>query len=507
MQRKYPLGIQTFSEIREVGYVYVDKTEQIDRVVSAGKYYFLSRPRRFGKSLTLSTMHDLYRGRKELFTGLWAEKNWDWTNRKRPVVWLKFSSYPPLEYGLSRAIHDMMNDQAAEHGLDIGDENTSVGNRFRSLLQQLSARDGKVVVLVDEYDKPLIDVIENVEVIDKRREILKSFYAILKDADPYLELVFITGVSAFARVSIFSDLNNLTYLTLHERAATLVGITQQELYDTFAPELETVDKAELRRWYNGYSWNGRDFVYNPWSVLSFMDQRRIANYWFLTGTPTFLVKLMKSASLYKLPQFEGDVVSLTTFDPAAPDLLPLLFQTGYLTVKTPPDSIGWYELDYPNLEVRESLDRMLLAGYTSAPAAASGSRSANLIRAFQRGDLDAVRDAINATLASIPYDHWKGQNEFFFHVVTYLLFRLAGVHLETEVHSAKGRADLVVATSRAVYVIELKVDEPASTALTQVMERGYLQPYLTDARPKYAVAATFSSETKQLENWVVGLIN
>ena len=322
MQRKYPLGIQTFSEIREGGYVYVDKTEQIDRVVSAGKYYFLSRPRRFGKSLTLSTMHDLFRGRKELFTGLWAEKNWDWANQKRPVVWLKFSSYPPLEYGLTRAIHDMMDDQAKEHGVDIGDNNTSVGNRFRSLLQQLSARDGKVVVLVDEYDKPLIDVIEKVEIIDERREILKSFYAVLKDADPYLELVFITGVSAFARVSIFSDLN-LTYLTLHERAATLVGITEQELYETFAPELETVDKVELRRWYNGYSWNGRDYVHNPWSILSYMDQRQIKNYWFMTGTPTFLVKLMKHAGLYKLPHFEGDEVTLSTLDPAAPDLLPL----------------------------------------------------------------------------------------------------------------------------------------------------------------------------------------
>ena len=412
MQRKYPLGIQTFSEIRRGNYVYVDKTEQISQVVSKGKFYFLSRPRRFGKSLTLSTMHDLYRGRRELFEGLWAEKNWDWKNKLRPVIWLKFASSGYQTIGLEAALLKMVQETAEHYTISLKEENYV--HAFRELIHQLADRDGKVVILVDEYDKPLIDAIENIAVIDERRTILKSFYSVLKDADPYLELVFITGVSAFARVSIFSDLNNLTYLTLHERAATLVGITEEELYTTFEPELQAADRAALRNWYNGYSWNGRDRVYNPWSILSYMDQRVVKNYWFMTGTPTFLVKLMKQHGMYRLPTLEGDELELTTLDPAAPELLPLLFQTGYLTIATPRDTLGYHQLDYPNLEVRESLDRMLLAGYTSSPSSESGSRSASLIRAFQRGDLDAVRDAINATLASIPYDHWQGQNEHFF---------------------------------------------------------------------------------------------
>jgi hypothetical protein len=293
---KYPIGIQDFRELREGGYVYVDKTKHLHRIITGGKFFFLSRPRRFGKSLLLSTINELYKGSKELFQGLWIENHWDWEGEHRPVIWLRFASFNYKDNELKAAIQNGVEKAAESMGIELN--NRELAHPLQDLIQKAHHRFGKkVVLLIDEYDKPIIDYLDEPEKAEANRDTLKWFYSVLKDSDPYLELVFITGVSAFSKVSIFSDLNNLYNLSLVAPARTLLGITQEELEHYFAEPLKTVDKKEVRRWYNGYSWGGTEKVYNPFSILSFFrGGGEYRNFWFETGTPTFLVKEMKKRS-------------------------------------------------------------------------------------------------------------------------------------------------------------------------------------------------------------------
>ena len=305
MQR-YPVGIQDFSEVRKGGYLYVDKTSFIEKLFIHGKYYFLSRPRRFGKSLFLSTMDYLFQGRRELFEGLHIDDKWDWS-KTNPVIKISFSNIGHKLNGLEKAIDDSLEAIALSYHHVFKIEK-SIDQKFKELIEVLSVQFGPVVILIDEYDKPIIDYLgtDTPKAIENR-EILKAFYSILKDADPYLKLVFITGVSKFSRVSIFSDLNNLQDLTIANTFESICGISQEELESNFAEELQTYNSQEIKRWYNGYSWGGTQKVYNPFSLLNFFaGDKRFKNYWFETGTPTFLINLAKQASLY---DFEGTRVS------------------------------------------------------------------------------------------------------------------------------------------------------------------------------------------------------
>ncbi|RMG83028.1 MAG: AAA family ATPase, partial [Bacteroidetes bacterium] len=299
MKQKFPLGIQTFSEIRENDLLYVDKTEAICNLINAGKYFFLSRPRRFGKSLTLSTIKALFQGNKDLFRGLWAEKNHDWKTT-HPVVHFSFSSIGYKELGLENALHRQLDELAGDFHIVLTEEGLS--RRFREFIKKLAA-DHQVVLLIDEYDKPIIDYLDDMPQARANQQMLKTFYSVLKDADPYIRFLLITGVSKFSKVSIFSELNNLTDLTLHPRFSTLTGYTQGELEYYFAEDIDALtdilalDRNELvdliKEWYDGYSWDGKNFLYNPYSILSFFDRGQFGNFWFSTGTPTFLIKLLK----------------------------------------------------------------------------------------------------------------------------------------------------------------------------------------------------------------------
>ncbi|HMQ47961.1 MAG TPA: AAA family ATPase [Saprospiraceae bacterium] len=509
---KYPIGIQDFREIRTDGYVYVDKTQHIHRVLDSGKYFFLSRPRRFGKSLLLATMNELYCGSKELFEGLWVYDKWDWEANKRPVVWLKFASQGMKSMGLVPGIHHMLDAEAARLGVIL--EAVDYSQKFKQLLQLVSLKyDRKVVLLVDEHDKPIIDFLDDVPQAETNRDVLKSFYSILKDSDALLEKIFITGVSAFSRVSIFSDLNHLTNLTIKQVAHTLLGITQAELQRYFTSTLQSIaNKRKLTleeisdqtaRWYNGYSWGGEERVYNPFSLLSFLNSGEFHNFWFETGTPTFLVKEMKKQHYYNVQRTRTTENRLTAFDVAQLNPITVLFQTGYLTIVeyVPEDRL--YTLDYPNMEVRQSLEQNLLSDYLNFPLEDPQVRVVNLRDALRHQDLNEVFEILNATLAGIPYDLWHKEDEHFFHALIHLTFSLLGTYIRSEVHTARGRCDALVETADHIYAFEFKLDKSAAEALQQIHDKGYLAPYADSHKKIIAVGANFSSETKQIEGWLV----
>lgn len=505
---KFPIGIQDFRVLREGGYVYVDKTERIYSIVSSGKYFFLSRPRRFGKSLLLSTMNELYSGSRELFGGLWIENRWDWEWNQRPVIWLRFGSHGLRTQGLEAAIHHMLEAAARQLGVTLREKAYDL--KLKELIVQIGIDRG-AVLLIDEYDKPIIDYLDDLPQAEANREMLKSFYSILKDCDPYLELVFITGVSAFGKVSIFSDLNNLYNLSLSERAEHIVGITQQELEANFATALrQTALKNDLtfaallkkvRLWYNGYSWTGKSKVYNPFSLLSFLSGGQFRNFWFETGTPTFLVKEMKKRCYYDVRSIRVSQNKLTAFDYARLDPITVLFQTGYLTVTdfVPEDNL--YTLDYPNLEVRQSLEQQLLTDYLDSPVEDPLARVVNLRDALRQGNLAKVIEIINATFAGLPYEQWGQANEHFFHAIVHLTFSLLGAYIHSEVHTAGGRCDALVTTDRFIYAFEFKLDRSAVEALEQIKEKNYLAPYADWPHEKVAVGVNFSKKKKQVIEW------
>ena len=508
---KFPIGIQDFRELREGGYVYVDKTAQIHRILTGGKYFFLSRPRRFGKSLLLSTIKELYAGSRELFEGLWIEDHWDW-GHTNPVIHIKFASFKYKDNPLKEAIQEGLAPEAARLGIELAEGDFV--NPLEDLIIKAHQKYGrKVALLIDEYDKPIIDYLDDVEKAEENRDTLKWLYSIIKDSDPHLELVFITGVSAFSKVSIFSDLNNLYNISLTNLAEDLLGITQEELESTFeAPMRQAAEKNKLsfeelrekvRRWYNGYSWTGENKLYNPFSLLSFLSGKRFQNFWFETGTPTFLVKEMKRQAYYDIGETMATANDLNNFDLQRLNPITVLFQTGYLTIThyEPEDLL--YTLDYPNVEVKHSLQEILLNEYLDYPRQGALPRVVELRNALRQKDMGRVITIINAAFAEIPGELWKGKTEHFYHAVTHLLFSLLGTYIRSEVRSAKGRCDALVQTEDHIYAFEFKLDKSAEEALQQIREKGYLAPYADSPKEKIAVGVNFSSAERQVVEWKV----
>jgi Predicted AAA-ATPase/PD-(D/E)XK nuclease superfamily len=509
--KKLPIGIQTFSEIREGGYVYVDKTKQIYDLITSGKYFFLSRPRRFGKSLTLSTIRAIYEGKKELFEGLWIEDQWDWT-QTRPIIHIQFNEIGYLENGLPTALHKTVDEHAAIHGITLTPD--SFDQKFRQLIQKLAAEKGKVVILIDESDKPLIDYLdkEQLPTAFEHQRLLKSFYSVLKSADPYIELLMITGVSKFSTVSIFSDLNNLIDITLDKSVADLVGYTQTELETHFSEWVELCVKeglspdresllTKIKKWYNGYTWDTRTFVYNPFSMLNFFRMRSFEDYWFKTGTPTFLIKKLKEADYYNLNDLR---VTRQVFDSYALDnleLRSLLFQTGYLTIrKYDPDS-GIYTLRYPNQEVEEALSSHLIGALLHRPPADSASPVVDIRDAFFRNDLAKVVLIINAMLKDVPSLLLDDKKEHFYHALVHLHFRYLGFFIQSEVHTSDGRMDAVVHTPTHIYLLEFKIDQSAHAALAQIRQKAYADRFQADGKIVVGMGVNFDTAKRRVSEW------
>ena len=512
--RKYPIGQQYFRGIRERWFVYVDKTRIIHTLIESGDYYFLSRPRRFGKSLLLSTIEEIFSGSKELFHGLWIQNHWNW-EQKHPVIHLSLSQINYQKLGLSEALNKEL--VLIAKGLGITLEEAELKDKFRELIQKASSQES-VVILIDEYDKPIIDYLDDPNKAEGNRQVFKEFYSVLKDASKYIRLLLITGVSRFAKVSIFSDLNNLRDITLSPAYATIAGITQEELESNFAEEISELQKTkpgilnDLKIWYNGYSWNeGAGKVYNPFSLLNFMADRKFENYWFQTGTPTFLIKEVQTNPAFAFLEEElkvsnealNDLFGKTNAGAGWEHMNPvtLMFQTGYLTIKSYDSNTEFYTLGYPNREVKVSVLTWLVSAYSGRELGRVRPTVNELGNAFISNDIPKVIKIIDTLFSTIPNPLWIGARESFFHGLLHNTFQLLGINLESEAHSSNGRSDMIVKTSTHIYILEFKLDGNASEALEQVLQKGYLRPYQLDPRQKTAVGINFSSAKRQVEGY------
>ena len=505
-RRRLPIGIQTFREIREQDCYYVDKTTFIRRLLDEGKHYFLSRPRRFGKSLFLDTCKELFEGNKTLFEGLHIHDHWDWSLR-HPVLRLSFGGGNFTEPG---SLQDNLMDQltAIERREGLVSEYATAPRRLASLLEALHAQAGQpAAVLIDEYDKPILDALETPEVARANRDFLRGLYSTIKDSDADIRFSFMTGVSMLSKVSLFSGLNNLIDITLDSKYSAICGYTEGDLDDVFAPELPDLDRDEIRAWYNGYSWLGEEKVYNPFDILLLFRNREFEAWWFETGTPAFLVETLfkRRVSSLSLDNMLGSSDLLSTFDVDHIATEALLFQTGYLTIRRTERrrTRTYYRLGYPNLEVRQSLNESLLKHLTGNPQQ-EVEHSAELHDLLLANDFAGLEALFHAFFASIPYE-WYTSNDIanyegYYASVFYSYFAAVGLDITVEDSSSHGRLDMAVRFNGNVYLFEFKVVEmaPEGAAMAQLKERRYADKYRGLGEPIHLVAVEFSRETRNL---------
>ena len=509
LRKKLPIGIQTFAKIREGGsaYYYVDKTLHILRLIDEGSHYFLSRPRRFGKSLLLDTIAELFEGRRELFGGLHADRHWDWS-QCFPVIRISFGGGVLRDRAeLDQRLNELLRSLARRFGIECAD--SSVPGRFSELIQALHARSGqRVVVLIDEYDKPILDNITDPEIAHQMRDGLRNLYSVIKDEDSHIRFAMLTGVSKFSKVSLFSGLNNLKDITVDARYSDLCGYTDEDVDTVFAPELPGLDREEIRLWYNGYNWTGRS-VYNPFDLLLLFDSRELRPYWFETGTPTFLVDLLLQRQTFapELEQFVALESLLSSFDVDEIATEALMFQAGYLTIGSVQRIGGQprYTLRYPNQEVRSSLNNVLLRRYLPDNAAVMRN-TGRLYELLLANDFSGLRTLFTAFFASIPNDWYRNSPiarfEGYYASVFYSHFAALGLDIRLEDVTNKGRIDMTVLFNGNVYLFEFKVVEqaPDGHALQQIKDRGYADKYRARGETIHLIGVEFS----QAERGVVG---
>ena len=525
---KYPIGIQTFEQIIEDGYVYVDKTDLVYSLANEGKIYFLSRPRRFGKSLLISTLENYFLGRKELFKGLKIdalEKEWN----VYPVFHVDFNGADFTEDGvLEKRIESYIFDWETQYGLPHSEMKDS-GLRFQKILQEAHRQAGRrAVVLVDEYDKPILDVLDRnlkinfqgneMTLEERNRNILKGFYSTFKAADRDLQFVLLTGVTKFSQVSVFSGFNQPEDISMSPEFEALCGITEEELYSVFEEPIRkmaaeygcSVDEMKLRlkKQYDGYHFSKRmTDIYNPFSLLNSMKKSDLQEYWFKTGTPSYLIRLLRHFK-ENLNELTGKYYSPKEFDDYKADVerpLPMIYQSGYLTIKDYDRDMNTFLLDFPNDEVKEGFVSLVASNYFGLKDDADGwVRDA--VMALRKGELDKFRELLTSFLASIPYSMRRKEDERererYFHYTFYLILRLISVYtVYTEKQQSQGRVDCIIETKDYVYIFEFKLDGTADEALRQIEERGYARPYAADQRPVYRIGVSFSSETGTVEDW------
>ena len=506
-RRKLPIGIQTFREIREDNCYYVDKTAWIRRLLEEGKHYFLSRPRRFGKSLFLDTLKELFEGSEALFEGLAIRDHWDWSLR-HPVLRLSFGASHFKEPG-----HLHLNLMAQLDGVErrasvASSKYTTGPERFAQLLEALHECSGqRVAVLVDEYDKPILDALEAPDIARANRDYLRGLYAVIKECDAHVHFTFITGVSKFSKVSLFSGLNNLEDITLDPRYSAICGYTEADLDTVFAPELPGLDRDAIRHWYNGYSWLGEEKVYNPFDILLLFRNRKFNAWWFETGTPAFLVETLfrRRVTSLSLEGMLGGNDLLSAFDVDHIGTEALLFQTGYLTITAEEDLGGepLYRLGYPNREVRQSLNRSLLR-YLVKDATRQMANQVRLYRLLEANDFAGLEALFHAFFASIPYE-WYTNNDIaryegYYASVFYSYFAALGLDIVVEDSTSHGRLDMAVRFNDNVYLFEFKVVElaPAGAAMAQLKEKRYADKYRGGSQPVYLIGVEFSKDTRNV---------
>ena len=509
---KYPLGIQSFESLRNDGYTYVDKTALVYQLVSQGKYYFLSRPRRFGKSLLISTFEAFFKGQKALFDGLaisQLEKEW----KEYPVLHIDLNA---KDYTAPEAVDEELNKHLEYWEKAYGDEykDRKPEERFQHVIDKIFEKTDKpVVILVDEYDKPLLQTMDNRELQDAHRRQLKAFYSVVKTMDAKIRFAFFTGVTKFSKVSVFSDLNNLTDITMDQRFATLCGITEHEIRNQFDGEVQLMGEAnamnkdecytKLKMLYDGYHFCEHSTgVYNPYSLLNALSSRQFRDFWFETGTPTILVEALKHNS-YNLGQLTHEEVTadlMGSIDSMDVNPVPLLYQSGYLTVKGYDSEFAVYHLGFPNKEVERGFTRFLIPYYTPVKEQQSPMFVVNYVKDVREGHPRQFMQRLEALFAGGNYQI-VGDTELYFQNALYVIFQMMGLYTDVEHHTTDGRIDMLVKTANYIYIIECKIDKSAEEALQQIEDKQYAKPFEHDGRTIFKIGINFSSKTRRMDGW------
>ena len=509
-----PLGIQGFEKIRQGGYLYVDKTSIISQLVSTGSYYFLSRPRRFGKSLLLSTLHAYFNGRKDLFEGLAiAEQEREW--KQYPILHLDLNTE---DYEKPDALRNKLDAVLCEWEQSYGSNPTekSLPLRFEGIIKRACKITGeRVVILVDEYDKPLLQTIGNEALQDDYRKMLKAFYGALKSDDQYIRFAFLTGVTKFGKVSIFSDLNNLTDLSMNWQYYNICGITNEELDGFFMPYIEqmavqnqmSVDEVrnKLRSMYDGYHFTEESpGVYNPYSLLNTFYTMRFGSYWFETGTPSYLVELLKISN-YNLERMANEQTTaevLNSLDITSASPIPFIYQSGYLTIKGYDSRFKLYRLGFPNEELEEGFLKYLIPYYTPFNEVEAPFQIAQFVREVEAGETEKFLNRLKSFFADIPYDLVRDLENHYQNVL-FILSKLLGFYVQAEYHTSEGRIDMVLKTADYVYVFEFKLDGTAEDAIRQINDKSYVLPFNPEDRHIVKIGLNFSTQTRNIEKWLV----
>ncbi len=512
--RIYPIGIQNFEKIRVDGYFYVDKTALIYQMVKTGGYYFLSRPRRFGKSLLISTLEAYFSGKKELFEGLAMEKlEKDWI--KYPVIHLdlnvkKFDTVDDL----IRLVDRQLLVYESQYGSCSKDE--TIDDRLVTLIRLAAEKTGqRVVILVDEYDKPMLQAIGRDELQEEYWNTLKAFYGVLKSMDGYIKFAMLTGVTKFGKVSVFSDLNNLDDISMRQIYVDLCGISEQELHDNLESELHELADAQgvtydeickkLRDYYDGYHFTYNSIgIYNPFSLLNAFKYQEFGSYWFETGTPTYLVELLKKHhyDLHRMAHEETTAEVLNSIDSTSDNPIPVIYQSGYLTIKGYDVEFGNYRLGFPNNEVEEGFIKFLLPFYASVNTVEASFEIQKFVREIRSGDYESFFRRLQSFFADTPYELVRDL-ELHYQNVLFIVFKLVGFYVKAEYHTSEGRVDLVLQTDKFIYVMEFKLNGTAEEALRQINEKHYALPFERDGRELFKIGVNFSAETRNIEKWLV----
>jgi hypothetical protein len=512
--QKYPIGIQTFSDLREGGFVYVDKTEYIMPLIEGSKYYFLSRPRRFGKSLLLSTLSDIFKGNKHLFKDLWIEDKINWDEYNFPVIHLSFASMGDTPEMLAESLIFELKRIAKKYDLVLESSHYTV--LLRELITGLHDKfNKKVVILIDEYDTPIVNHLgTNLQQAEENREFLRKFYVIIKDYDKSIRFMFLTGISRFSRMSIFSALNQLNEISMDSEYGAICGYTQSELLHYFMPRIKeiavklnmTEDACieKITKWYNGFCFSrtATPTVYAPFSTLLFFQKAHFFNYWSNTGTPTFLVKMLNKDFDYDLDDTILDEGVMESFDLSNIYYRTVLFQTGYLTIKESLPN-NRYKVGFPNHEVRESLLAFILDDYLNKPQVKSGLLLGNIKELLIEGKTEEVIQNIHQLFSKIPNELFRQHYENFYHAIIFTAFKLLGCNIQCEVSHAKGRIDALVHTPQYLYVFEFKVDASAQEAMKQIKEKNYATPYLGSGKKIILIGINFTEEARGIQESIV----
>ena len=511
---KYPIGIQNFESLREDDYVYVDKTLLIYKLANEGRYYFLSRPRRFGKSLLISTMAAYFSGKKELFKGLAMEKlEKDWTVYPVLHIDLNTGKYDS-EDSLYHVLDDFLAKLEAVYGTFHSEATLEL--RFKGLIERIAKKEGqRVVILVDEYDKPMLQAINNDELQEKFRSTLKAFYSVLKTQDQYIKFAFLIGVTKFGKVSVFSDLNNLVDISMDERYQDICGISEKEIHDYLEEGINALSErynssysdtcVRLKKRYDGYHFveNGIG-IYNPFSLLNTFSTQKYGSYWFETGTPTFLVKLMQRDNFY-LPDLTGQQVTgefLNSIDSIDKSPIPIIYQSGYLTIKDYDEEFKFYTLDYPNEEVEEGFTNYLLPYYTHINKGQNAMFIGSCVRDLRNGKPEDFMKRMETMFYDTDYKI-VGDAELYFQNAFYLITKLLGFYTEVERTISNGRIDMVAMTKDYIYIFEFKYDKNADVALKQIEEKGYDKPFVNDHRKLFKIGVNFSRDNRCIDDWKI----